>query len=115
MERQQLIEEMWEVEKIRKGLNPEFTEIRFNWLCQTSNGKKSGTALTSLTLEITILCQDEGGIEIAAWWQTSKWSKLFKGKVRNSAKQIAKQWLTDLSKNGIIEMEPIAQKLYEEE
>tara|TARA_B100001250_G_scaffold342943_1_gene311419 strand:- start:526 stop:1062 length:537 start_codon:yes stop_codon:yes gene_type:complete len=115
VERQQLIEEMWEVEKIRKGQNPEFTEIRFNWLGQTSNGKKSGTALTSLTLEITILCQDEGGIEIAAWWQTSKWSKLFKGKVRNSAKQIAKQWLTDLSKNGIIEMEPIAQKLYEEE
>ena len=115
VERQQLIEEMWGVEKISKGQDPEFTEIRFNWLGQTSNGKKSGTALISLTLEVTVLCHEKGGIEIAARWQTSKWSKLFKGKVRNSAKHIAKQWLTDLSTNGITEMEPIAQKVYEEE
>ena len=38
LERQQLIEEMWEVTKIREGKNPEFTEMRFNWLGQTSNG-----------------------------------------------------------------------------
>ena len=115
IERQQLIEEMWEVSKIRTGQNPEFTEIRLNWLGQTSNGKKSGTALNTLTLEVTVLCKEEGGIEIAAWWQTSKWSKLFGGKVQNSAKQIAKQWLTDSSTNGIIEMKPIIQKAYEEE
>ncbi|MDP6333165.1 MAG: hypothetical protein QF479_00855 [Candidatus Poseidoniaceae archaeon] len=115
LERKQLIEEMWKVSKIRKGQDPEFTEIRFNWLGQTSNGKKSGNALKSLILEITILCKEEGGIEIAAWWQTSKWSKLFKRKVENSAKQIAKQWLNDLAENGITEMKPIAQKVYEEE
>jgi hypothetical protein len=115
LERQQLIEEMWEVTKIRIGNDPEFTEVRFNWLGQTSNGKKSGNALKSLSLEITILSQEEGGIEIAAWWQTSKWSKIFSKKVANSAKQIAKQWLNDLAENAIIEMKPIAQKLHEEE
>jgi hypothetical protein len=106
---------MWEVTKIRIGNDPEFTEVRFNWLGQTSNGKKSGNALKSLSLEITILSEEEGGIEIAAWWQTSKWSKIFSKKVANSAKQIAKQWLNDLADNAIIEMKPIAQKLYEEE
>jgi hypothetical protein len=115
LERQQLIEEMWEVTKIRKGKDPEFTEIRCNWLGQTSNGKKSGNALRSLILEITVLCQEEGGIEIAAWWQTSKWSKLFGSKVSNSAKQIAKQWLNDLAVNGIVEMKSISQKVNEEE
>lgn len=115
VERQQLIEEMWEVNKIRNGKSPEFTEIRFNWLGQTSNGKKSGNALKSLTLEVTVLCQDDGGVEIAAWWQTSKWSRLFKSKVDNSAKHIAKQWLEDLTQKAIIEIKPIAEKLYEEE
>jgi hypothetical protein len=115
LERQQLIEEMWEVTKIREGKNPEFTEMRFNWLGQTSNGKKSGNALRTLTLEITVLCQDEGGIEIAAWWQTSNWSGIFGNKVANSAKQIAKQWLNDLAENGVIEIKQISQKGYEEE
>ena len=90
IERQQLIEEMWEVQFIRNGDDPEFIEIGFKWLGQISNGKKSGNA-----------------IEIAAWWQISKWSKLFKAKVENSAKQIAKQWLNDLSKKAILELEMI--------
>ena len=107
IERQQLIEEMWEVQFIRNGDDPEFIEIGFKWLGQISNGKKSGNAISSLNLEITVLCQDEGGIEIAAWWQISKWSKLFKAKVENSAKQIAKQWLNDLSKKAILELEMI--------
>ena len=115
IERQQLIEEMWEVKFIRKGNNPEFTEIGFDWLGQISNGKKSGNAIKSLSLEITVLCQEEGGVEIAAWWQISKWSKFFKAKIENSARQIAKQWLSDLSENGVFELKMIKEITTQEE
>ena len=81
---------------------------------QISNGKKSGNAIKSLTLEITVLCQDDGGVEIAAWWQISKWSKLIKAKVENSAKQIAKQWLNDLSKKATLELEIIKEIVIKE-
>ena len=115
IERQQLIEEMWEVKFIRKGDEPEFIEIGFDWLGQNSNGKKSGNAIKSLRLEITVLCQEEGGVEIAAWWQISKWSKFFKAKIENSARQIAKQWLSDLSKNGVFELKMIKEIITQEE
>ena len=115
IERQQLIEEMWEVKFIRKGDYPEFIEIGFDWLGQISNGKKSGNAVKSLRLEITVLCQEEGGVEIAAWWQISKWSKFFKAKIENSARQIAKQWLSDLSKNGVFELKMIKEIITQEE
>ena len=115
IERQQLIEEMWQVKFIRKGNDPEFTEIGFDWLGQSSNGKKSGNAIKSLRLEITVLCEDEGGVEIAAWWQVSKWTRFFKARVENSAKQIAKQWLSDLSNKAVLELENIKQIISQEE
>ncbi len=115
IERQQLIEEMWKVKFIRKGDEPEFIEIGFDWLGQSSNGKKSGNAIKSLSLEITVLCQEEGGVEIAAWWQISKWSKFFKAKIENSARQIAKQWLSDLSENGVFELKMIKEITTQEE
>ena len=42
IERQQLIEEMWEVQFIVMEMT-QFIEIGFKWLGQISNGKKSGT------------------------------------------------------------------------
>ncbi len=104
VERQQLIEEMWEVKKITKSSDPEFLLIKFQWLGQTSNGKQSGNSIESLMFEITVLSEQEGGIEIAAWWKIKKWSWMIKGKIANSARQIAQQWLNDLSMNGISEI-----------
>tara|TARA_B100000609_G_C17021746_1_gene334055 strand:- start:120 stop:641 length:522 start_codon:yes stop_codon:yes gene_type:complete len=115
IERQQLIEEMWEVKFIRRGDNPEYLEIGFDWLGQVSNGKKSGNAIKSLSLEITILCQNEGGVEVAAWWQISKWSNFFKAKVENSVRQIPKQWLKDLSKNATRELKMLREITFQEE
>jgi hypothetical protein len=115
IERQQLIEEMWEVKNIRRGDEPEFLEIRFEWLGQLSNGKSSGNAIKSLIVEVTVLCQDQGGIEIAAWWQIKKWSRLIKGKINNSAREISKQWLNDLSQNGIFEIKNTLEKTVKSE
>ena len=65
VERQRLIEELWEVLTLRKGENPSFLEIEFQWLGQQRNGIPVATALKSLRMTVTVLCEDEGGVEIA--------------------------------------------------
>lgn len=106
IERQRLVEEMWKVSSVRRGEKPNFTEIEFEWLGQQREGKAVGTSLKSLRMSVTILCEPEGGIEIAAWWALSGWSRFFRGRVNAQAKAFATQWLDDLSARGI---EPIGE------
>lgn len=102
LERQRLIEELWLVKTIRTGENPDFKEIEFEWLGQQREGKTVGTALKSLRMTVTILCEEEGGIEIAAWWDIPRWARLFRGRVNAQAKAFATQWLNDLATKGIV-------------
>lgn len=97
IERQRLVEELWLVKSIRKGQNPEFIEIEFEWLGQQREGKTIGTSIKSLQLSVTVLCEDEGGVEIAAWWQIPWWARLIRARVNAQAKFFATQWLDDLS------------------
>ena len=101
VERQRLIEELWEVLDLRKGENPSFLEIEFQWLGQQRNGIPVATALKSLRMTVTVLCEDEGGVEIAAWWEISSWHRFFRGRIDSQAKAFAQQWLNDLTSNGI--------------
>ena len=100
IERQRLIEEMWKVRAIRQGDDPNFIEMEFDWLGQQREGKAIGTSLKSLKMSVTVLCESEGGIEIAAWWTVSKWSRFFRGRVNAQARAFAAQWLEDLSGPG---------------
>ena len=101
IERQRLVEELWLVKAIRIGKNPDFIEIEFEWLGQQREGKTLGTALKSLRLSVTVLCEEEGGVEIAAWWRISWWAKFIRGRVNAQAKSFATQWLNDLVTRGI--------------
>ena len=101
IERQRLIEELWLVNTIRTGNNPDFREIEFEWLGQQREGKTVGTAVKSLRMSITVLCEEEGGVEIAAWWDIPWWARLFRGRVNTQAKSFAIQWLNDLVTKGI--------------
>ena len=101
VERQRLIEELWKVVGLRQGHNPSFIEIEFEWLGQQRNGNHVATALKSLQMTVTVLCEHEGGIEIAAWWEVSGWFRFFKRRVASQAKAFAQQWLDDLTKNGV--------------
>ena len=100
IERQRLIEEMWEVSAVRQGDKPKFIEMEFDWLGQQREGKAIGTSLKSLKMSVTVLCESEGGIEIAAWWAVSRWSRFFRGRVNAQARAFAAQWLHDLSGPG---------------
>ena len=100
IERQRLVEELWLVKSVRKGKNPDFVEIEFEWLGQQREGKTVGTSLKELRLSVTVLCEDEGGIEIAAWWQIPWWARPLRARMNAQAKSFATQWLDDLSSKG---------------
>ena len=65
---QQLIEDMWSVETIRKGEKPKFSQLVLKWQGQRINGRSSALAIKHLCVDITILYSDEGGGEVSAWW-----------------------------------------------
>lgn len=106
IERQRLVEELWAVTGLRSGTSPHFVEIEFSWLGQQREQKPVGTALRSLRMTVTILCEDEGGIEIAAWWNVAWWAKPMSGRVHAQAKAFAQQWLEDLAQKGTVQFEP---------
>tara|TARA_B100001094_G_scaffold285870_1_gene300269 strand:- start:422 stop:1030 length:609 start_codon:yes stop_codon:yes gene_type:complete len=101
IERQRLVEELWLVKSIRRGENPNFVEVEFEWLGQQREGKTIGTSLKSLQLTVTVLCEEEGGVEIAAWWQIPWWARPIRSRINAQAKSFATQWLEDLSSKGI--------------
>lgn len=100
IERQRLVEELWSVKTIRTGTNPDFSEIEFEWLGQQREGKTLGTALKSLRMSVTVLCEEEGGVEIAAWWQIPWWARFLRTRANAQAKSFATQWLKDLVTKG---------------
>lgn len=102
IERQRLVEELWSVHTIRKGESPDFLEIEFEWLGQQREGKAVGTSLKSLRMAVTVLCEEEGGVEIAAWWQIPWWARPIRARINAQAKSFATQWLEDLTSRGTV-------------
>ena len=96
---QQLIEDMWSVETIRKGEEPKFSQLVLKWQGQRINGRSSALAIKELCIDITILYGNQGGVEVSAWWELSRFSKLF-GFGRKLVSQITKQIFEDLTNNG---------------
>ena len=102
VERQRLIEEMWTVKSIRKSEAPRFLEVEFAWEGQQREGRPLGTAFAHLRLAVTVWGEDEGGVEIAAWWKIRWWARFMRGRVNRLPRAMAKQWLNDASTAGSI-------------
>ena len=96
----QLIEDMWLISEINRGNSPRFVQLVMVWKGQTINGRTAALAIKNLTIDITILMEDDGGVEIAAWWEITRLSKVlvFGNKV---ARQIVNQIFDDLTEYGI--------------
>ena len=95
LERQRLIEDMWSVKSIRSSKAPRFLEIEFLWQGQQREGKPLGTALSNLSMTVTVWAEEGGGVEIASWWDVPWWAKFMKGRVNRLPRAMAKQWLKD--------------------
>ena len=98
---QQLIEDMWSIATIEHGENPEFCQLVLQWHGQTINGRTSALAIKQLLVDITIVHGAGGGVEVSAWWEVSRLSKLL-GFGNKIARQLVKQIYQDLTKNGIV-------------
>ena len=98
---QQLIEDMWSITKINHGKNPTFCQLIMQWHGQTINGRTSALAIKQLVVDITILYGERGGVEVSAWWEVSRLSKLL-GFGNKMASQIVKQIYQDLTQNGVV-------------
>lgn len=99
---QQLIEDMWTIFEINEGRNPEYCQIIMNWQGQTINGRASALAIKKLTLDITILHSEDGGVEVTAWWEVTRLSR-FLGFGNRMAGKIVTQVFDDLTNYGIID------------
>ena len=99
---QQLIEDMWIVAEINEGVDPKFCQIIINWRGQKVNGRTSALAIRTLILDITILHNEDGGVEVTAWWEISRLSR-FLGFGNRIARRIVKQIFDDLTTHGVID------------
>ena len=99
---QQLIEDMWIISKINKGSNPEFCQIVMNWQGQKINGRTSALAIKMLTVDITVLLSEQGGVEITAWWDITRFSRVL-GIGSRITRRIVTQIFDDLTKYGVSE------------
>ncbi len=97
---QQLIEDMWKISQINEGNNPEFYQVVMTWQGQRINGKTSALAIKELTVDITLLHSEEGGLEVTAWWEVTRLSKLL-GFGNRMAGKIPKQIFDDLTNYAI--------------
>ena len=71
------------------------------WHGQTIIGRASALAIKQLVVDITILYGERGGVEVSAWWEVSRLSKLL-GFGNKMASQIVKQIYQDLTQNGVV-------------
>ena len=105
---QQLIEDLWQVARIKSSKNPSFVELRLNWVGQRINGRTSALAIQRLVIEITVLETENGGVEISAWWEISKLGRLLHFGKR-LAKAIVSQMFDDLISHGTIEYQQVSE------
>ena len=106
VERQRLIEEMWTVATIRASEDPHFLEIEFVWEGQQREGRPLGTAITHLSMTVTVWGEEGGGVEIASWGGIRWWAKFMKGRVNRLPRAMAKQWLSDACTAGSLHIPP---------
>ena len=99
---QQLIEDMWIISEINEGVDPRFCQIIINWQGQKVNGRTSALAIKTLTLDITLLHNKDGGVEFTAWWEISRLSRIL-GFGNRIARRIVKQIFDDLTTHGVID------------
>ncbi len=90
-----LIETKWFVNSIREG--DKFCEIELLGEGQNRNERPIAKGLKKLSISITFLYQENGGIEVHSSCEVSRLLALFSKQINGFMKTHAEQFLTDLS------------------
>ncbi len=89
-----LVEEHWECTNLR-GDDVHYV-VDLEWIAQHRMGKPSAQGLKQWKLNITVLTESEGGIEIHSEWDITRRGKLFKRGYRKMIVQFSSTLLNDL-------------------
>ncbi|MDP6864609.1 MAG: hypothetical protein QGG96_04265 [Candidatus Poseidoniaceae archaeon] len=89
-----LIESQWEIEEIRE--DDHFLEIVMLLIGQTRNEKPIARGIGNFRLHITVLEEENGGVEIHSKWETVGMGRLFHRSIKSYAINSAQQLLDDL-------------------
>lgn len=103
IENGRLVEEFWQVDSVKKNTEPNYALLKLKWLGQNTNGKPTAGAILSLEIEIIIVCEKEGGIEISAWWNLTRLSRVLR--IGNKiARNLVSGLFDDLCQNATIQI-----------
>jgi len=89
-----LIESQWHIEEIREAKN--FLEIIMLMIGQTRNEKPIAKGIGNFRLCITVLEEENGGVEIHSKWDTVGMGRLFHRSINSYAKKSTQLLLDDL-------------------
>ena len=89
-----LIESQWQIEEIRESNN--FLEVTMLLIGQTRNEKPIAKGIGNYRLCITVLEEENGGVEIHSKWETVGMGRLFHRNINSYAKSNAQLLLDDL-------------------
>ena len=91
-----LIETRWIVSQIREG--PDFCEIQIDGEGQYRNERPIGRGIKELSVCITFLHSEDGGIEVHSSCNVSRLMSIFSKQINAFMKKQSEQFITDLSK-----------------
>jgi len=89
-----LIEEHWECTNLRE--EEKHYVVDLEWIAQHRMGKPSAQGIKQWKLNITILAEAGGGIEVHSEWDVSSKGRLFKRSYRKMIVQFSRVLLNDL-------------------
>ena len=89
--------ERWRVLKVREGDVPPFAEVLLELEGQLRGERPAGRAFLGLQLRLTVLAEEEGGVEAAVKWAPRGLHRLLARRFRADVGNLAERWVTDLA------------------
>ena len=88
--------ERWRVLKVREGEAPPFAEVLLELEGQLRGERPAGRAFLGLQLRLTVLAEEDGGVEAAVKWAPRGLHRLLARRLRADVGNLAERWVTDL-------------------
>lgn len=88
--------ESWRVEAVRSGDDPPYAEVQLCLEGQARGTVPVGRAFEGLRLRLTVLAEQDGGVEVAVQWRPRGLHRLLGRRLRTDVRRLMDRWLSDL-------------------
>ena len=89
--------ERWRIVEVREGTSPTFAEVLLELEGQLRGERPAGRAFLGLQLRLTVLAEEEGGVEAAVKWTPKGMHRLLARRLRSDVVRLAERWVVDLA------------------